>query len=166
MKKAKSSLQNTDGVGETLYGEHAYTSDQLMQMDGYNSDEDSKALSTPCFYWRVENRKCTFIFYENQEYTSNDPFSKIGQTPELFELIIVDPKDDQQKLWIITIPIDKITLIALKSDEHIYNEYEIPGNYNCKIELKSGHKISIKGDFQEKFPEYWYYNHSVSLLNA
>ncbi len=65
--------------------------------------------------------------------------------------------------WKITIPLDNIKQITLKSAIPAFGDCENLGDYRFTIDLAGGHRMVITGEFKSQIPDYWYYEHKVSV---
>ena len=163
----KPNLLNDNAPDYNNYGDIEYTNEQLSKMEGYTSDDDTDALEMPFLRWSIREGLLVLIMMEDPEITGdNDPFESIVEVPEQLELNT--DRSDKGMLCSITLPIEAIDHIKLESREHHYEDYELPGEYTFKINLKNGRKITVKGEFGEytpdgeMMPEYWYFKHKVS----
>lgn len=143
---------------EKKYGQIVYNKEQLSEKVKYRSTDDPDALFTPYFDWCIEDQNCRFRFDEDQSISSNDPFARLNDLPESVEFTF--HMYEKIKIWRITIPLSLIIKIAIKSNEHYTDNYELPYEYCCEIFLKNRYRIVISGNYCEE-PEHWNYQHTV-----
>jgi hypothetical protein len=140
--------ETTDEAGYN-YGENVYSPETLAQMDGYASYEDEDALLTPCCKWTIDEGICVIKFTEDQEHTRNDPFSELTRLPDVTEFAFSICCGIRE--WKITIPLDNIKQISLKSAIPAFADYENLGDYRFTIDLTGGHRMVIQVNLNRKY---------------
>ena len=158
-------LENDDESEKSNYGELTYNEEQLKQMDGYFSVDDPDSLDTPFMYYKVNEGNFLIYLNEGTDHTDNNPFEKFVFPPDWVECSF--RIFEKTKIWHLSIPLYIVKQVKIESERHYYEEYNIPEEYSCIINLTDDNKIEIKGKFEEftpngkMLPEIWFFIHEV-----
>jgi len=144
---------------KTSYGELVYSNSQLQIMNGYHSDNDPAFLTMPFLFWRIDKNECRFVFWEHQAYIRNNPYLSLEYLPGSVEFSF-RKADEKRIMFTVVIPVPQIKQLTLKSVKHNYENYDVPSEYRCLIELAAGDTIEIVGKYIEDTDE-WGYEHKV-----
>ena len=162
----ESYLQSLDEIDPILVGEIVYSDEKLNQIDGYSSVDDPDSLDTPFMYFDVDEGDFLIYLMEGTDLTENNPFEKFVNPPDLVECSY--QAIDKIKNWYLRIPLFIIRQVKIDSKRNQYEEYNIPEEYSCIIDLTDDNKIEIKGKFRTFtpkdtiIPESWFFIHEVN----
>lgn len=146
---------------ENRSGERSYSHDQIMSMEGYDSNSDHDAVDTPLFAWFIEKGFCFFNMYEDHRLFEHDPFADCGKMPD--RIVFNEVKDEDYTIHFIKVPVEIIRGVKIISEVDFSEPYKKMGDYNVTIDLVGGGQLKIAAWSVENPPEYWYYNHNVII---
>ena len=142
-------------------GESAFSGKSLDDLDGYNSEEDPEFPGTPLMALMICEVATNFVLSQNDEHVGSDKPAFAGKLPTFIQM--ESDELDEERFTTLSIPNDKIKNIRVKTTEAPYIAYELPQQYEYCIELTSGGKLIIIGEFGENLHEYWYYKHKIEV---
>lgn len=153
--------------GEYIPGEIAFPGESLNDLDGYESDYDPDFPRTPMATIRIDEKLTEILLDQNDTHVGTGQPLVQGIMPSF--IVIRSATSEDLQLTTLSIPNDKIKSILVKAGNAPWAEYELPGKYEYLVELSTGERLIIEGEFGEDWhsggglPEYWYYEHKIRV---
>ena len=158
---------NSDDEYDFQPGEIEFPGESLKDLDGYDSDDDPEFPRTPMATIRIDEKLTEILLDQNDTHIGKGQPIVQGNLPSFVEIRSATSED--LRLTTLSIPKDKIKSILVKAGNAPWAEYDLPGKYEYLVELSTGERLIIEGEFGEDWhsggglPEHWFYEHKIRV---
>ena len=144
------------------------TGESLNHPNSNKAPRDYYLPHTDLAWLSINEEESNILLYQNDKHLDSHKPVLPDNAPS-FVVLETDGPYGNERYTRIRLPNKRIKQIRVKTSEAIYIEYGLPAKYEYLIELTTGKRLIVEGEFGEDsesgfgLPEYWYYEHKIRV---